>query len=317
LSLVTKIVTGDFLQLTFKVVGREGGWVKNCFLSLRQTVLLSDEGKKSHTLQNPREPLGRNQTPTSGTETKTLLSRHHYLGATTKGYALIDATRSAIGTRNSAEVEPYARTLDIAKGKPKNPLKMREQSKRDRISSSGIRTKTLPSRRVYQNEILPSRKNYLCAAAEGNNNSTEGHTHKGRGATEREDDPTDRFSRARTLNTAKRKPNNVLKRREQSKRDQILSFRSETKTLPSRRLCLCAAAGGNIDTLDDSTMGDAKRELVAARAKIASLKANRERQGQELNFPNRPNNGYRRSDDQSSSNHSSSARRVPYKQNQF
>jgi hypothetical protein len=64
-------------------------------------------------------------------------------------------------------------------------------------------------------------------------------------------------------------------------------------------------------------MGDAKKELVAARAEIASLKANRERQGQELNFPNRTNNGYRRSDNQSSSNHSSSARWVPYKQNQF
>jgi hypothetical protein len=44
--LVTKCVTGDFLQLTFKVVGREGGWVKKRFLSLRQTALLSAEGKK-------------------------------------------------------------------------------------------------------------------------------------------------------------------------------------------------------------------------------------------------------------------------------
>jgi hypothetical protein len=189
--------------------------------------------KKGHTLQNPRETFGRNQTQTSGTETKTLLSRHHYLGATTKGYALIDATRSAVGTRpggqNSAEADPSARTLDIAK----------------------------------------------------------------------------------------RKPNNVLKRREQSKRDQILTLRIETKPLPSRRIYLCAAAQGNIDTLDDGTMGDAEKELVAAWAEIASLKANMERQGQELNFPNRPNNGYCRSDDQSSNNHSSSARWVPYKQNQF
>jgi hypothetical protein len=43
--LVTKCVTGDFLQLTFNDVGREGG-VKKCFLSLRQTALLSAEGKK-------------------------------------------------------------------------------------------------------------------------------------------------------------------------------------------------------------------------------------------------------------------------------
>jgi hypothetical protein len=48
-SLVTKCVTGDFfLQLTFNDVGRggRGGWVKKCFLSLRQTALLSAEGKK-------------------------------------------------------------------------------------------------------------------------------------------------------------------------------------------------------------------------------------------------------------------------------
>jgi hypothetical protein len=45
-SLVTKCVTGDFLQLTFNDVGREGGWVKKCFLSLWQTALLSAEGKK-------------------------------------------------------------------------------------------------------------------------------------------------------------------------------------------------------------------------------------------------------------------------------
>jgi hypothetical protein len=58
-SLVTKCVTGDFLQLTFNDVGRgelgtmmsggreggEGG-VKKCFLGLRQTALLSAEGKK-------------------------------------------------------------------------------------------------------------------------------------------------------------------------------------------------------------------------------------------------------------------------------
>jgi hypothetical protein len=47
-SLVTKCVTGDFLQLTFNDVGREGGWVggvKKCFLSRRQTALLSAEGK--------------------------------------------------------------------------------------------------------------------------------------------------------------------------------------------------------------------------------------------------------------------------------
>jgi hypothetical protein len=46
--LVTKCVTGDFLQLTFNDVGRGGRerrGVKNCFLSLRQTALLSAEGK--------------------------------------------------------------------------------------------------------------------------------------------------------------------------------------------------------------------------------------------------------------------------------
>jgi hypothetical protein len=47
-SLVTKCVTGDFLQLTFNDVGRggEGGGVKKCFLSLWQTALLSAEGNK-------------------------------------------------------------------------------------------------------------------------------------------------------------------------------------------------------------------------------------------------------------------------------
>jgi hypothetical protein len=51
-SLVTKCVTGDFLQLTFNDVGRGGegrggrGGVKKCFLSLRQTALLSAEGNK-------------------------------------------------------------------------------------------------------------------------------------------------------------------------------------------------------------------------------------------------------------------------------
>jgi hypothetical protein len=47
-SLVTKCVTGDFLQLTFNDVGRElrEGGVKKCFLSLRQTALLSAKGKK-------------------------------------------------------------------------------------------------------------------------------------------------------------------------------------------------------------------------------------------------------------------------------
>jgi hypothetical protein len=56
-SLVTKWVTGDFLQLTFNDVGRggregrEGGWVKKCFLSLRQTALLSAEGKKGFYLK--------------------------------------------------------------------------------------------------------------------------------------------------------------------------------------------------------------------------------------------------------------------------
>jgi hypothetical protein len=50
-SLVTKCVTGDFLQLTFNDVGRggregRGGRVKKCFLSLRQTALLLAEGKK-------------------------------------------------------------------------------------------------------------------------------------------------------------------------------------------------------------------------------------------------------------------------------
>jgi hypothetical protein len=45
-SLVTKCVTGDFLQLTFNDVGRGGG-VKKCFLSLRLTALLSAEGKKA------------------------------------------------------------------------------------------------------------------------------------------------------------------------------------------------------------------------------------------------------------------------------
>jgi hypothetical protein len=45
-SLVTKCVTGDFLQLTFNDVGRGGGGrVKKCFLSLRPTALLSVEGK--------------------------------------------------------------------------------------------------------------------------------------------------------------------------------------------------------------------------------------------------------------------------------
>jgi hypothetical protein len=49
-SLVTKCVTGDFLQLTFNDVGRGGegrgrGGVKKCFLGLRQTALLSAEGK--------------------------------------------------------------------------------------------------------------------------------------------------------------------------------------------------------------------------------------------------------------------------------
>jgi hypothetical protein len=48
LSLVTKCVTGDFLRLTFNDVGRgrEGGGVKKCFLGLRQTALLSAEGKQ-------------------------------------------------------------------------------------------------------------------------------------------------------------------------------------------------------------------------------------------------------------------------------
>jgi hypothetical protein len=46
-SLVTKCVTGDFLQLTFNDVGRGEGAVKKCFLSLRQTALLSAEGKKA------------------------------------------------------------------------------------------------------------------------------------------------------------------------------------------------------------------------------------------------------------------------------
>jgi hypothetical protein len=47
--LVTKCVTGDFLQLTFNDVGREGRGrgVKKCFLGLRQTALLSAEGKNS------------------------------------------------------------------------------------------------------------------------------------------------------------------------------------------------------------------------------------------------------------------------------
>jgi hypothetical protein len=41
-------VSRDFLQLTFNDVGRggEGGGVKKCFLSLRQTALLSAESKK-------------------------------------------------------------------------------------------------------------------------------------------------------------------------------------------------------------------------------------------------------------------------------
>jgi hypothetical protein len=55
-SLVTKCVTGDFLQLTFNDVGREGGregeWVKKCFLSLRQTALLSAKGKKIRTFES-------------------------------------------------------------------------------------------------------------------------------------------------------------------------------------------------------------------------------------------------------------------------
>jgi hypothetical protein len=53
-SLVTKCVIGDFLQLTFNDVGREGrgggGGVKKCFLSLRQTALLSAEGKNGSTI---------------------------------------------------------------------------------------------------------------------------------------------------------------------------------------------------------------------------------------------------------------------------
>jgi hypothetical protein len=91
------------------------------------------------------------------------------------------------------------------------PFKKRELFMRLRNKN-----KILPSRKKYKpnstqkkreqfmrlrnkNKILPPRKNHLCAAAEGNINlcaaaegdiySTEGHTHKGRGATEREDGP--------------------------------------------------------------------------------------------------------------------------------
>jgi hypothetical protein len=70
-----------------------------------------------------------------------------YLGATTKGHALKDATRSAVGTRpggrNCTEVDPSTRTLDIAKRKPNNMLKRREQSKRDQILTVRIETKNI------------------------------------------------------------------------------------------------------------------------------------------------------------------------------
>jgi hypothetical protein len=57
-SLVTKCVTGDFLQLTFNDVGRGGvGGVKKCFLSLRQTALLSAKGKNWPTADSINCPL--------------------------------------------------------------------------------------------------------------------------------------------------------------------------------------------------------------------------------------------------------------------
>jgi hypothetical protein len=79
----------------------------------------------------------------------------------------------------NSEVVPFNRTLGSAKYKPNSTLKKREQFMR-------LRNK---------NEILPSRNNYLCTASEGDINSTEGGSYKGRGATEREDRPTDQFSR--------------------------------------------------------------------------------------------------------------------------